>query len=195
MVLSGIPSLVSLSSSKRPAFFVDLLFDLFAYVYLVCRCVFLRVRICAHVCVQGIYLRVRVSLSLLRGAARRCSDLYPVYLRPRYSTISWSLSFSSSSSSTCMQLVKYAVLKQSCLWCRNREIDRSDGYYAVTAAADTRCRWFYVHLRDLLGVLPIDLQVGGIEFPISRGLANSNGRLCTNTRVSKLQFERSGRSI
>ena len=37
------------------------------------------------------------------------------FLRPRYSAISWNFSFSSSSSSAWMQLVKYSLPKQFCL--------------------------------------------------------------------------------
>lgn len=43
----------------------------------------------------------------------------PYFLRPRYSAISWNFSFSSSSNSAWMQLVKYSVLKQSCLLIQN----------------------------------------------------------------------------
>lgn len=86
------PIIVFLLRDRNTAFSVDLLVGL-TYIFL---------------CMPRGVPPSWCGASLLR--------LYPVYfLRPRYSTISCNLSFSSSSSSAWMQLVKYCVLKQSCL--------------------------------------------------------------------------------
>lgn len=73
-----------------------------------CVCVCMCVCVCVRMCIPRDVSSSWCGASLLRPC--------PVYfLRPRYSTISCNLSFSSSSSSAWMQLVKYCVLKQSCL--------------------------------------------------------------------------------
>lgn len=75
-------------------------------------CVFMYVCVCACVCVR-MCVPHDVSPSWCGASLLRPCPVY--FLRPRYSTISCNLSFSSSSSSAWMQLVKYCVLKQSCL--------------------------------------------------------------------------------
>jgi len=81
----------------------------------VCMC--MRVLVCMHICVR-MCAPSDVSPSWCGASLLRPCSVY--FLRPRYSTISCNLSFSSSSSSAWMQLVKYCVLKQSCLWFEQR---------------------------------------------------------------------------
>jgi len=84
------------------------------FIYVSCVCVRVCVRARARVCeCMRMCVSCDVSPSWCGASLLRPCPVY--FLRPRYSTISCNLSFSSSSSSAWMQLAKYSVLKQSCL--------------------------------------------------------------------------------
>lgn len=103
------------SPFRERVFCIDLPLGL---VYALAR-VFTCVRACVCICAcMRMCVPCDVSPSWCGASLLRpCLVYFPFMfrLRPRWSTISCHVSFSSSSSSAWMQLVKYCVVKQSCL--------------------------------------------------------------------------------